>query len=175
MKLALSSRSWQADYIRIFNRIEKFYTERAHGRKAPVAVITGQPGVGDCHTSRHFDLPLTLSTGKSVWIYYALRRCLAEKRPFTWRRDSSYFLFSIEGVEMTGQFQRASFKNFVWTFCDSDQSSQGIPEVLISPRSRFFVIFATSPKHKRWSHLNKTNHRKVIMMNPWKRKEIYRA
>jgi hypothetical protein len=175
MKLALSSRSWQADYIRIFNLIEEFYTESLQWDEAPSAVITGQSGVGDYHTSRHFDLPLTLSTGKSVWIYYALRRCLAEKRPFVWHYKMSYFLFSIEGVhELTGKFQHASFKNCVWTFCDSDQT-KNIPPELVCQDTRFFVIFVTSPKYERWSHMDKTTTRNVIVMNPWKRKEIHRA
>jgi hypothetical protein len=57
-------------------------------------------------------------------MFYALRRCLAEKRPVIWRNNKEYI--------------------FVWTLVDSDDSKSGIPEELICQGSRVFTIFATS-------------------------------
>jgi hypothetical protein len=48
MKLELSSRTLQADYIRIYDYLVGYYNEKAKPREpAPAVVVTGQPGIGD--------------------------------------------------------------------------------------------------------------------------------
>ena len=39
-----------------------------------------------------------LHKGKSVWVYYALRRCLAESKPVIWYYCGACYLFVEEGV-----------------------------------------------------------------------------
>lgn len=83
--------------------------------------------------------------GKSIWIYYALRRRLAEKKPVIWYRDHSCFLFVEEGVyEVPSGFKSSSFRVFVWTLVDSDEAAEGVPPRLITHGTRLFAIYSTS-------------------------------
>ncbi|EDR03255.1 uncharacterized protein LACBIDRAFT_307487 [Laccaria bicolor S238N-H82] len=157
----LISKLWiRAEYIRVFNSVNAHYDEPSFVGKAPCAVVTGQPGIG-----------------KSVWVYYALRRCFAERRPVIWYFKQRCHLFVEEGVyEMPNDFQRAELKSFIWTFVDSDEDSVGIPDYLVPRGTPLFVIFSTSPRRARWSRLHKTVMAPLVaIMNPWKRKEILRA
>jgi len=52
----------RADYIRMFEFAEKFYAESLSNPQSPCLVITGQPGIG-----------------KTLWRWYALRVCCAQK------------------------------------------------------------------------------------------------
>jgi len=126
----------------------------------PWAVVTGQPGIG-----------------KSFWIYYALRRCLAERKPVIWYYQGVCQLFTDQGVyRVPATFPPGSFKSVVWTLVDSDESRDGIPQQLIPRSTRLFVIYVTSPAKERWSRLDKTvPYDTVIIMNPWTRKEIHLA
>ena len=48
MKLELSSRTLQADYIRIYDYLVGYYNEKADPwETTPAVVVTGQPGIGD--------------------------------------------------------------------------------------------------------------------------------
>jgi len=117
-----------------------------------------------------------LHKGKSVWIYYALRRCLAERRPIIWYFKKFCYLFVEEGVyKMPGDFQTAELKPFIWTLVDSDEAPQGVPDYLVPHTTPLFVIFSTFPRGDRWERLDKTVRPIVAIMNPWKRKEILRA
>jgi hypothetical protein len=115
--------------------------------------------------------------GKSFWIYYALRRCLAERKPVIWLHQKVYHLFIDDGVyAVPNDFQAGSFKSVVWTLVDSDESPHGIPPDLIAHGTRLFVIYVTSPAKHRWSRLEKTvPFFAVIIMNPWTKKEIHLA
>jgi hypothetical protein len=109
-------------------------------------------------------------------LYYALRRCLAEKRPVIWRWCKEPYLFVEEGVYvMAPIFYRAQYKMSVWTLIDSDHSKDGIPDQFIDQNMSFFVIYATSPARERWSRLHKFYTLEVVVMNPWTRGEIHRA
>lgn len=46
--------------------------------------------------------------GKSYWNYYAMRRCLAEKKPVMWYRASVLFLFVEEGVYQSPTYFRST-------------------------------------------------------------------
>jgi hypothetical protein len=72
-------------------------------------------------------------------------------------------------------FQVAAYKSLVWTLVDSVESPTGVPEVLVTHNTRFFVIYALSPAGGRWSRLEKTVNPITIVMNPWSRNEIHRA
>ena len=118
-----------------------------------------------------------LHKGKSVWVYYALRRCLAERRPVILYFKQRCHLFVEEGVyEMSDDFQRAELKSFTWTLVDCDEAQEGVPTYLVPLGTPLFVIFTTSPRRAKWWRLHKTMRPPVVaIMNPWKRKEILRA
>jgi hypothetical protein len=120
---------------------------------------------------------LTSYTGKSIWLYYALCRCLEEKRPVFWRYQLQPYIFVEEGVyDMGKEFLKASYTPFVWTLIDSDESKDGVPGAFVPPSSPFFVIYASSPAEHRWARVHKTvSHPNVVVMNPWSRSEIHRA
>jgi hypothetical protein len=114
--------------------------------------------------------------GKSVWIYYALRRRLAERKPVIWYYDETRYLFVEEGVyEGPDKFKASHFQVFVWTLVDSDHGMEGVPRRLVSPGTHHFVIYCTSPRKERWSRLHKTVRDVTIIMDPWKIKEILRV
>ena len=117
-----------------------------------------------------------LHKDKSVWVYYALRRCLAERKPVVWYSKERCYLFVEEGVyEMPADFQQANFKSYIWTLVDSDEAPEGVPPYLVPHRTPLSVVFSTSPCGDKWSRLHKTVRPVVTIMNPWKRKEILRA
>ena len=85
-------------------------------------------------------------------------------------------MFVDEGVyKMLGDFQDAQYNIVVWTLVDSDGARNGVPGVLISQGTPFFVIYATSPAQDRWSGLRQTVLPSTIMMNPWTQREIFQA
>ena len=113
-----------------------------------------------------------LHKGKSVWVYYALRRCLAESKPVIWYYCGACYLF-VEGVyRMPTYFE---IQGFVWTLVDSDSSSEGALPHLADHGTRHFIIYSTAPRRERWSRLHKTMRVTVVIMNPWTRAEIVRA
>jgi hypothetical protein len=114
---------------------------------------------------------IDLHTGKSVWLYYVLLRCLAERRPVILRYRNEPFLFIEDGVYlMQARFQLADYKTIVWALVDSD-----IPDEFITQNTPFFVISATSAAKEHWSRLDKTTSNAVIVMNPWTRGEIHQV
>ena len=115
-----------------------------------------------------------INTGKSIWIYYALRRRLAERKPVIWYFRKTRYLFVEEGVyKVPDKFH--DFEVFVWTLVDSDDAKDGVPENLVMQDTRHFVIYCTFPSQDRWSRLHKTVRNAIIIMNPWKSKEILRV
>jgi hypothetical protein len=167
----------RADYIRVFNYFQAFYDKHAKPMaKVPSGVLTGQPGIGK---SSYCFISIVLKSvwsGKSVWIYYAARRCAGEMKPFIWFFQAKYYLFVNEGVyKLPDDWSHDEFLCFVWTLVDSDQCQEGVPPKLIPHGTLLFVIYATSPAVERWSRMNKTTRRVVVIMNPWGRKEMKRA
>jgi hypothetical protein len=145
---------------------------------APAAVITGQPGIGENLLHSHLTYHQTFYTGKSVWLYYALCRCLSERRPVIRYYCKKPYMFAEEGVYDMGKhfhFLQARFESDVWTLVDSDESQNGIPMEFIGHDKQFFVIYTTPPVEERWSRLQKTAAETIVVMNPWTRSEIYQA
>jgi hypothetical protein len=113
--------------------------------------------------------------GKSYWIFYALRRRLAEGKPVIWYRGSMQFLFVKDGVyEAPKGFRSTRLKTRVWTLVDADQL-EGIPPELAVQQTKHLNIFTTSLESKRWKPLEKTTVCGVFIMNPWTRKELLQA
>jgi hypothetical protein len=77
---------------------------------------------------------------------------------------------------MGKEFLKATYHFFVWTFIDTDESKDGIPEAFVQHNSPFFVIYISPPAEHRWARVHKTvSYPKVVVMNPWSRSEIHRA
>jgi hypothetical protein len=171
----------RADYIRIYDRLEAHYAKVGSRGRAPAAVLTGQPGIGEWSSIIHRFMILVLKSyvvnkGKSIWIYYALRRRLAEKHPVLWLWDKQYYLFVEEGVyQAPHKFGKTNFHAIVWTLVDSNESNEGVPESLIVHGTRLFVIYSTSPRRKRWKSMTQTVVKITLIMNPWTRKELFRV
>ena len=101
---------------------------------------------------------------------------LPKKKPFIWFYQATYYLFVQEGVyELPSKWRHADFRCIVWTFVDSDQSSTGLPEVLVPQGTRLFAIYVTPPAINRWSRLDKTTRSIVVTMNSWSRGSIVRV
>lgn len=146
------------EYVRMYKHYEDHLETNRNETKSPSLVVTGQPGIG-----------------KSYWIYYALCRHLAERKPILWYIDPSLYLFVSDGVYMSpSNLSSASFRTRVWTLVDAD-NQKSFPHVLSSPGTNYLFIFATSPKQERWKSLVKTTIYEVAIMNPWTRKEISKA
>ena len=110
-----------------------------------------------------------LQIGKSVWILYALRRRLAERKPVIWYYMNTCYLFIEDGVYMMlPNFLQCIFKAVVWTLADSDQT----PVDLLTHDTCLYVIFVTSPVKQRWARMDKTTRRTIAVMNPWTKAEI---
>jgi hypothetical protein len=119
---------------------------------------------------------INLHTGKSTWLYYALRRSLSERRPTIFRYRNEPYIFVEDGVFfMRDHFQLAQYKSVVWALVDADESPNGIPEEYVGRNTSFFVIFPTSLATENWSRIETTTSNTVIIMDPWSRGEIHRA
>lgn len=171
------SKIWiRADYIRVYNFLETIDDGTSKAKDmAPGAIITGQPGIGEFLFLFH--LPSTntciVCKGKSIWVYYALRRRLAEMKPVMWYRGGTRYLFVAEGVYQAPRcYDSTHFHKFVWTLVDSDEAIDGVPSRLVPHGTRLFVIYSTSPHKERWHRLHKTVSSFRVIMNPWTRTEI---
>ncbi|KIM80660.1 hypothetical protein PILCRDRAFT_822388 [Piloderma croceum F 1598] len=105
-----------------------------------------------------------------------MRRCCAEQQPFVFYRNETCYLFVQEGVfEAPARFSSHQYHKYVWALVDADETTSGIPEGLIARFTRLLTIYSTSPDRSRWARVHKTVDERVLVMNPWTRKEIHRA
>src|SRR5258708_14257380 len=105
--------------------------------------------------------------GKSVWIYYALRRRLSEGKPVIWYRNQRRYLFVDAGVFVVpDNFPSSEFNSFIWTLVNSDPARDGVPEVLVEGGTMHFFIFTPFPRPQRRSRMHKTTSSARGIMNP---------
>ena len=117
-----------------------------------------------------------MGVGKTKFLQYVKRRCCAEKRPFVLYHAKRRYLVVQEGVfQAPSDFLFNDYQGFVWTLADADEDRDGVPEDLIARNTGHFVIYASSPAQSRWRRVHKTVRERVIVMNPWTRKEIHLA
>ncbi|KIM92389.1 hypothetical protein PILCRDRAFT_432 [Piloderma croceum F 1598] len=99
-----------------------------------------------------------------LWIEYQARvsgfttplvAAQLKKKPFIWFYKAEYHLFVDEGV------YKLPYEN-----------KEGVPP---RPIPHGTLLYVTSPAADRWSRMNKTTRRVVVIMNPWGRKEMMRA
>ncbi|KAF8345320.1 hypothetical protein F5887DRAFT_885268 [Amanita rubescens] len=149
----------RADYIRMFEFAEKFYAESLSNPQSPCLVITGQPGIG-----------------KTLWRWYALRVCCAQKKPVILYSNGICWLFVEEGVfEQPTNFQPSYYKIVIWTLVDAADAPSGPPMGLITHGTQHFILYTTPPTPSRWDKIHQSMLRTVCVMNPWTKAEIHRA
>ena len=171
----------RADYIRIFRFAEKFYTKHVSNSLSPCLVITGQPGIGELFDVVIMLILLTyhiLLLGKTLWRWYALRVCCAQKKPVIFYQDNVCWLFVEEGVfEQPTSFHAWQYNTIIWTLVDSvdTPTPSGLPTGLTTHGTQHFIIYTTPPTPLRWSKLHQSMLRTVCVMNPWTKAEIHRA
>ena len=113
--------------------------------------------------------------GKTLWRWYALRVCCAQKRPVILYSNGICWLF-VEGVfGQPTKFQPSYYKIVIWTLVDSADAPSGPPMGLITHTTRHFVLYTTSPIPSRWDKIHQSMLRAVCVMNPWTKAEIHRA
>jgi hypothetical protein len=167
-----------------FTYLTTYYDEYASPiEKVPSGVLVGQLGIGESACIASYS-PQSRAEGKSFWIYYAARRCAAERKPFIWFFKVKYYLFVSEGVYYLFVSEGVYRLLYDWThddlcivctLVDSDQCKDGVPPSLFLHGVLLFIIYATYPALHRWSRMDKTMQSVVVIMNPWGRKEIKRA
>ena len=114
----------RADYIRVYDFLDHREISRFPNGLAPAAVLMSQPGNGKFHlliqrAERWYSCMLE---GKSVWVSYAISRCLVDRKAIIWYRDQTCYLFVREGVfRAPANFPSSCFRTFVWTLVDSDE------------------------------------------------------
>jgi hypothetical protein len=168
-----------AEYTRMFKFVETFYAETACNTLSPCLVITGQPGIGGLSDVAIMLGLLTyqiLRLGKSVWHWYALRMCCAQRKPVIWYSNDTCWLFVEEGVfRQPTTFDALCYETVVWTLVDSVDTSSGLPMGLITHGTRHFIIYTSSPTPSRWEKINQSMTWAVCVMNLWSRAEIHKA
>ncbi|KAL5480201.1 hypothetical protein ACEPAI_1471 [Sanghuangporus weigelae] len=150
----------RAEYIRMYEYVEDCFAKESLSRR-PAVVITGQPGIG-----------------KTVWIQYALRRCLGERRPVMLMMNTRYVLFSESGVKKIPSdsaifVERKPINETPWCLIDSTSSPEGIPvEMSAVYSSGVNPIYVTFPDSNRWRKLHQARTPELALMNPWSWEEV---
>ncbi|KDR82617.1 hypothetical protein GALMADRAFT_56773 [Galerina marginata CBS 339.88] len=153
------------EYIRVFEFAESFYSLAVSSRPdapapAPCLIVTGQPGIG-----------------KSVWQWYALRVCCGKRRPVILYSGGECWLFVDEGVFMRPpDFGPDLYQSVIWTLVGSvDTGPDGLPVCFKGHATRHFIIYTTPLTPSNWAKIDQFMTRKIVMMNPWTKAEIYKA
>ncbi|KAL5512348.1 hypothetical protein ACEPAG_3340 [Sanghuangporus baumii] len=150
----------RAEYIRMYEYVEDCFAKESLSRR-PAVVITGQPGIG-----------------KTVWIQYALRRCLGERRPVMLMMNTRYVLFSESGVKKIPSdsaifVERKPINETPWCLIDSTSSPEGIPvEMSAVYSSGVNPVYVTFPDSNRWRKLHQARTPELALMNPWSWEEV---
>ena len=173
----------RAEYIRMYEYVEDcFLNAKREFMKPPAVIITGQPGIGRsilmiCYLCVIQMLPI----GKTIWMNYALRRCLGEKRPVMYGKGNKYLAFWDSGVTVEDAKSpifgtRKPKEQTPWCLIDSTFSKDGIP---VEMASAFMAganpIYLTSPDNSRWRKLDQSRSAYSVLMNPWTLQEMLHA
>jgi hypothetical protein len=111
--------------------------------------------------------------GKSLWIHYALRRCLGEKQATIWYLSGKFYYFS-DTLEIFDPTTHTLHPPHTWCFVDSTEADV-LPTAIYNPLWKLFPIYVTSPKEERWAKLHQIRIPTLIVMNPWTRTELLAA
>ncbi|KAK0213771.1 hypothetical protein IW262DRAFT_329865, partial [Armillaria fumosa] len=143
------------EYILLFNRLVIFCTTapRWHSRGI---IITGQPGIG-----------------KSVFLLYALLRCLQNGQPLLFHmKNQTYAIFANGVSEVDPACLLQSVTVPICALIDS-AGGQKVPPPDELLHSHFICpIFATSPDERRYHHFKQARVAVVFVMDPWSDDEL---
>jgi hypothetical protein len=114
-----------------------------------------------------------LCAGKTVWILYALCRCLGERQSVIWYRGEQSILFWEGGVKYIDP-QNGEYPEHTWCLVDSMYADR-LPSHIAERDSGLFPVYVTSPEEERWAKLHQLRLRDLIIMNPWTMAELERA
>jgi hypothetical protein len=171
----------RAEYVRLYDVAVHHYKDCVQKKKTTGTVITGQPGIGESSSllvSIIFRLSLAEHdpAGKSVGRTYILRRMIGERLPVLWQSATTLYLLAADGAYSAPDSGSIFLKAFIIVLVDADPL-RDVPPRLIAKMAHTFPILTTSPDHRRWNRWHKTRMQAplVLVMNPWKRQELYRA
>ncbi len=143
----------RSEYIVLFDRLVRFWTT-AHRWNQRGVVITGQPGIG-----------------KSVFLVYALLRCLQNGQPHVFHMRQQTFTISANGVSEVDPRQPSTLITFpVFALIDSQLRKIPPPDELIRT-PLLCPIFATSPDEQRY-HPFYAHAAPFFVMDPWTDEEL---
>ena len=122
-------------------------------------------------------LPLYIPClGKTLWLWYALRVCCAQKKPVIIYWRGTCWLFVQEGVfKQPPDFEPTYYQIVIWTLVDSTDAPSGPPMGLVARGTQHFILYSTSPTPSRWGKIHQTMFLTVCVMNPWTKAEIDKA
>ncbi|SJL08735.1 uncharacterized protein ARMOST_12105 [Armillaria ostoyae] len=141
------------DYIYIFERLQRFcQTPRCYNRGI---VLDGHSGIG-----------------KSVFLFYALIRCLQEARDVIFHFCNQTLMFSKDGVQKIDldDFPYYSFCSPIWCLIDSYDGERP-PEPLVDAYTMFPIV-ASSRSDEPYSSWATSRCASRLVMNPWSDQEI---
>ena len=115
--------------------------------------------------------------GKTLFLYYALIERILDKEPTAFQLDSKrvFVFFGPTDVQVCPNGERLDPEKFpgAWALVDSNASLIQPEEKLISDRSKYFVIQATSPQPLRWKAWSKYCDAELAVMKAWSWPELY--
>lgn len=101
---------------------------------------------------------------------------IGERLPVLWQGDETLYLLAADGAYLVPDRGSIFLKAFIIVLIGADPL-RDVPARLIGKEAHTFPILTTSPDHHRWDRWHKTRMQAplVLVMNPWKRQELYRA
>ncbi|RDB20072.1 hypothetical protein Hypma_012849 [Hypsizygus marmoreus] len=152
------------EYAQIYNYLEEFYRSAIQrspkdGEMCLGAAVTGHPGI---------------ETGS--WPIYGPRRRIGEGIPAVWVSKGAVYLFVHEGVFTMPKLGPTNmFEQMTWAFVDPVWFMTDV-DPLVDDKPHLFIIGSCYPARDSWSHMaDVLTDMKVIVMNPWSRREIHAA
>ena len=115
--------------------------------------------------------------GKTLWRWYALRVCCAQKKPVILYSHGTCWLFVDEGVfKQPNNFLSTYYRIVIWTLVDSMDVSLSVPGIgLTAYGTQHFILYTTFPDLSSWDKVHQSMFRGICVMNPWTKAEIHKA
>lgn len=138
-------------------RVEVRATGQWTKRLEAAVIITGHPGIGELVFGIPVFIKVTTFVGKSIWLRYALARCLIQGRTVLFQNEPGFaYLFNDHGVFSIGSgVQSGALKiclpSTTWCLVDSNEYLLAVPKFI--RKLSLFIVQAASPciDRMRWS------------------------
>ena len=157
----------RAEYLRMFDEVVAIIKSESENGREPLVGILGQPGIGVSNLFLQIFLFMWRQIGKSVWVKYALRRCLGDKIEVAFIKGKIIWIFSDTGIKGYNRMLPRN-PNGVWCFIDTDDRIGMEKASAVAGReSGFCPVFVSSPDPAQWRSLEHQRLVSKIIMNPW--------